>query len=96
MTVVNLYAQDSQKNPLLSCVSRDTMISRAKSWVAAHVPYNQGGLHDGYREDCSGYVSMCWESSKPGHTTYTMHEIAHPISKGDLQKGDVLLCASEQ
>lgn len=38
---------------------------------------------------------MCWETSKPGHTTSTMHEIAHPISKAELKEGDCLLFASE-
>jgi hypothetical protein len=81
--------------PSLGCVSRSDMISRAQAWVNAHVPYNQDATHDGYREDCSGYVSMAWESSKPGHTTFDMHEISHAISKGELQPGDALLCESE-
>jgi len=81
--------------PSLGCVSRGTMISRAQAWVNARVPYNQGGTYGGYREDCSGYVSMAWEAAKPGYTTFTLNEIAHPISKGELQPGDVLLCRSE-
>jgi len=79
----------------VGCVQRNTMMSRAQSWVNAHVPYNQGGTYGGYREDCSGYVSMCWETSKPGYTTETMPSISHGISRGDLQPGDALLCASE-
>jgi len=82
-------------NDLLSCESRSTMITRAQSWVNAHVPYNQGGTYGGYREDCSGYVSMAWEAAKPGYTTFTMHEISHPITRAELQPGDILLCASE-
>lgn len=27
---------------------------------------------DGYRQDCSGMVSMAWQSSQPGHVTYNM------------------------
>eukprot|EP01089_Gocevia_fonbrunei_P001997 TRINITY_DN11952_c0_g1_i1.p1 TRINITY_DN11952_c0_g1~~TRINITY_DN11952_c0_g1_i1.p1 ORF type:complete len:323 (+),score=66.29 TRINITY_DN11952_c0_g1_i1:136-1104(+) len=79
----------------VGCVSRSTMISRAQNWVNNHVPYNQGGDYAGYREDCSGYVSMAWEAAKPGYTTFTLHEISHPITKSELTEGDVLLCASE-
>jgi len=71
------------------------MISRAQVWVDRHIPYSQTTTYEGYREDCSGYVSMAWGTSKPGYTTFTMHEIAHPISKNELSPGDVLLCASE-
>jgi hypothetical protein len=77
------------------CVSGGTMISRAKVWVDKKVPYNQGATYDGYREDCSGYVSMAWESSKPGHVTSTFHEISHQITKSELVPGDCLLYAAE-
>jgi len=77
------------------CENRDGMISRAKVWVQNHVPYNQGAHYDGYREDCSGYVSMAWELSKPGYVTSTLPQVAHRISKDDLQKGDVLLNVAE-
>jgi len=83
------------KTSRAGCVPRSTMISRGQVWVDRNVPYNQGGTYDGYREDCSGYVSMCWETSKPGYTTFTMPQIAHEISKGELQPGDVLLDTSE-
>jgi hypothetical protein len=79
----------------VDCVSRTTMTDRAKAWLAAHVPYNQEQLYQGYREDCSGYVSFCWETSKPGYTTFTMPQISHEISKDELQPGDVLLCTTE-
>jgi len=79
----------------VGCVSRTTMLSKAQVWVNNHVPYNQGGDYQGYREDCSGYVSMAWETSKPGYTTFTLPQISHPIAKSELQPGDVLLCTSE-
>jgi hypothetical protein len=79
----------------VGCVSRTTMISRAQNWVNLRIPYSQSSTYEGYREDCSGYVSMAWEAAKPGYTTFTLHEISHPISKNDLQPGDILLCASE-
>jgi len=85
----------SKSNQTSACIARDTVISRAKVWVANKVPYNQGATYQGYREDCSGYVSMAWDSSQPGHTTQTLDEIASPISKEELQPGDVLLYAAE-
>ena len=36
------------------------MNSRGQVWVDKHVPYNHEGTYDGYRTDCSGFVSMCW------------------------------------
>jgi hypothetical protein len=78
-----------------ACISRDDVMARAKVWVTNKVPYNQGATYQGYREDCSGYVSMAWDSSQPGHTTQTMHEIASPITKADLLPGDCLLYAAE-
>eukprot|EP01113_Clastostelium_recurvatum_P004516 TRINITY_DN119_c0_g1_i1.p1 TRINITY_DN119_c0_g1~~TRINITY_DN119_c0_g1_i1.p1 ORF type:complete len:167 (-),score=32.38 TRINITY_DN119_c0_g1_i1:129-578(-) len=84
---------------LLAChtyaICRKDVISRAKVWVANKVPYNQGGSYQGYREDCSGYVSMAWQSSQPGHTTQTIPQIAHAISKAELKPGDCLLNTAE-
>ena len=68
------------------------MISRGQDWVNKKVPYSQNATHDGYRTDCSGFVSMCWELAKPGLHTWTMHEVAHNISKNDLQAGDAMNC----
>lgn len=49
---------------------------------------------DGYRRDCSGYVSMAWGLGKPGATTVTLDSTyAREIDKGDLQPGDILLKA---
>jgi hypothetical protein len=79
----------------LKCVDGSTMISRAAVWVNNHVPYNQGATYQGYREDCSGYVSMAWGLSKPGYTTYTLPQVSHPISKGQLKPGDIILNKSE-
>lgn len=69
---------------------RRQMIARAEHWVAQHVPYNQGAWHEGYRTDCSGYVSMCW-GLRDSMVTSTMPQISHRIAKEDLRPGDVLL-----
>lgn len=82
-------------------ISRSEVLARSKTiWPAGKVPYSQGTLHkpDGYRQDCSGYVSMCWAIplKSPdcwgGMSTTTllsrgwMHEI--PVS--DLKPGDAV------
>jgi len=90
LTQSNLYNRFNFK-----CISRSTIISRAQKWVNEKVPYNQDGHHDGYREDCSGYVSMAWNISKPGLTTQTLPRVSHKITKDELQHGDVLLNEAE-
>ena len=84
-------AQDLSETALgtLSRVRRQ-MMARAEHWVAQGVPYNQGVWHEGYRTDCSGYVSMCW-GLRDSLVTSTMPQIAHRIAKEDLRPGDVLL-----
>jgi cell wall-associated NlpC family hydrolase len=70
--------------------SRRDILARAEHWVEQGVPYNQGVWHEGYRTDCSGYVSMCWGLGA-SLVTSTMPQVAHPIAKEDLRAGDVLL-----
>ena len=36
------------------------VIANAKTWLNPAVPYSQSAYHNGYRTDCSGYVSMAW------------------------------------
>ena len=79
----------------INCVPRNTMIKRAKDWVTKHIPYSQQKTHDGYRTDCSGFISMCWGLGKPGLTTFSMHTVAHNITKKDLQPGDAMNCDSK-
>lgn len=76
-------------------MARSTMVSRAQTWVDNHVPYDQSKTYDGYRTDCSGFVSMAWELSKPGLTTQTLPSVSTNIGKDSLQPGDALLCESE-
>lgn len=64
-----------------SCVARTTMMTRGQAWVTKKVPYSQTKTHEGYRTDCSGFVSMCWGLNKPGHTTSTMHKVSKSITK---------------
>ena len=68
------------------------MISRGQHWVDEKVPYDENGkTYEGYRMDCSGFVSMCWELGT-SKSTKTLGEVAHNINKDDLQPGDAIIC----
>lgn len=53
-------------------ISRDQVLRRASTfWTKGSIPYDQGRIEamSGYRQDCSGYVSMCWgipPNAQPG------------------------------
>ncbi|MEU6606929.1 peptidoglycan-binding protein [Streptomyces shenzhenensis] len=72
-------------------VTRTEIINRAKTWVAAQVPYSMTSYwSDGYRQDCSGFVSMAWQL--PGNEwTGSLAKFGVKIKKEDLQPGDILL-----
>jgi hypothetical protein len=66
----------------------------AATWLNPPVPYNQQAWYNGYRTDCSGYVSMAWGLGS-SYVTWTLPEVSHPIAKDDLQAGDILLNIDE-
>lgn len=72
-------------------VSRGTMIARLQAWVKANVSYSKTAKYQGYRKDCSGYVSMAWGLSKPGATTASLAKYAHRINNSQLAAGDIML-----
>ncbi len=72
-------------------ISRDTIIARAQRWVDLKVPYSQTTTFEGYRTDCSGFVSMAWALPVPGRSTRNLAEVCTPITKDDLQPGDMML-----
>ncbi|WP_406477403.1 peptidoglycan-binding protein [Streptomyces sp. NBC_01615] len=71
--------------------TRAEIINRAKKWVAAQVPYSMYAYSsDGYRQDCSGFVSMAWHL--PGNEwTGSLGTHGVRISRDQLQPGDILL-----
>ncbi|MFJ3205797.1 hypothetical protein [Streptomyces sp. NPDC086989] len=77
-------------------VTREQIISRAKSWVEQEVPYSQtSGWKDeatggAYRRDCSGFVSMTWQL-RTSLTTETLSSVARRISVNELEPGDALV-----
>ncbi|WP_151476482.1 peptidoglycan-binding protein [Streptomyces albicerus] len=71
--------------------TRAEIINRAKVWVEAAVPYSMSEYwSDGYRQDCSGYVSMAWNLGG-NEWTGSLHTYGVRISKDQLQPGDILL-----
>ncbi|WDO08185.1 peptidoglycan-binding protein [Streptomyces murinus] len=71
--------------------TRNAIIKRAKSWVTAKVPYSMGRYWtDGYRQDCSGYVSMAWGLNS-NQWTGSLAQYGVKIKKSQLQPGDMLL-----
>lgn len=40
---------------------RRRAIERGFKWLDDGVRYSQSSWHEGYRQDCSGFVGMCWE-----------------------------------
>jgi hypothetical protein len=83
-------------------VTRAEVLRRAATWLTANnggpVPYSQTRVwSDGYRQDCSGYVSMTLGLWKPGPNTVGLagdRSLTTPITLGGLQPGDLLIDAS--
>lgn len=44
--------------------ARRHILERGFTWWDAQVPYSQTSWYKGYRTDCSGFVSMCWETGE--------------------------------
>jgi hypothetical protein len=82
-------------------ITRSEALRRANSvWPMGGVPYSQSTIHqpDGYRADCSGYVSMCWAiplnapGSWGGMNTVSLVTDGwmHEINPNDLRPGDAI------
>ncbi|MFE2356946.1 FG-GAP-like repeat-containing protein, partial [Streptomyces parvulus] len=81
-------------------ITRAEVINRAKTWVAAGVPYSMTSYRTDangtYRTDCSGFVSMAWHlksssANNYGETTGTLLNFTSSIDKDSLKPGDILL-----
>ncbi|MFJ4867095.1 peptidoglycan-binding protein [Streptomyces sp. NPDC088757] len=71
--------------------TRAEIINRAKLWVDARVPYSMEEYWtDGYRQDCSGYISMAW-NLRANEWTGSLDRFGEKIARADLQPGDILL-----
>ncbi|MGW9070465.1 FG-GAP-like repeat-containing protein [Streptomyces yangpuensis] len=73
-------------------ITRSSVIARAKSWVGIGLGYSSGGRHNGYRTDCSGYVSMAWDLDfQPATDSFASRGVTESITKSELKPGDALL-----
>lgn len=88
-------------------VTRGELLQRAASWLTAdnggRVPYSMEKYWtDGYRQDCSGYVSMAAKlgNGKPkgGPNTEALAtgEYTTPVRIADLRPGDLLIDPVDQ
>ncbi|WP_181811141.1 peptidoglycan-binding protein [Streptomyces ipomoeae] len=72
-------------------ITRAEIIERAMTWVDAEVPYSMTEYwYDGYRQDCSGFVSMAWNLPM-NEWTGSLDKFAQRISGEELLPGDMLL-----
>ncbi|MFE9863799.1 peptidoglycan-binding protein [Streptomyces sp. NPDC005506] len=71
--------------------TRTDIINRAKKWVSEQVPYSMAKYwSDGYRQDCSGYVSMAWKL-RGNEWTGSLAKFGTKIARDELKPGDILL-----
>ncbi|MET8331916.1 peptidoglycan-binding protein, partial [Streptomyces sp. NPDC005181] len=71
--------------------TRADIINRAKKWVSEQVPYSLSKYwSDGYRQDCSGYVSMAWKL-RNNEWTGSLAKFGTKIAREELEPGDILL-----
>jgi hypothetical protein len=56
----NVKINTSITNPVVPPTPQNDIVRRAKVWVDQRISYDQQGYYQGYRQDCSGFVSMAW------------------------------------
>ena len=97
-----LVTQAGERSTMATAtLSRATMINRARTWLTADngapVPYSmERTWTDGYRQDCSGYVSMALGLGKPGLNTVGLADPGSGATTrlsgmSQLEKGDLLI-----
>ncbi|MCX5081933.1 peptidoglycan-binding protein [Streptomyces sp. NPDC001939] len=75
----------------LPATTRAAIVNRAKLWLTAKVPYSMVKYwSDGYRQDCSGFVSMAWNLGS-NEWTGSLGKFGTRITRDQLQPGDMLL-----
>jgi len=73
--------------------TRDEILTRRALWPLGTIPYSQIAVDPatGYRQDCSGGVSMCWATAKPGQSTVTLlPDVMAEITPAELLPGDAI------
>lgn len=83
----------------LACVPYSQVRGRCQSWVDQGLPYSQQRTHDGYRLDCSGFMTWCIYGGlgyyKPGLVTSTFPRHGEYISKAQLRPGNLMLNSAQ-
>ena len=74
-------------------IHRSVVLSRGRTWLYDKVPYSQSKYHLGYRTDCSGFVSMCWQLTEPSGaaeslSTRSLYTVSTKIKTSALAVGD--------
>lgn len=89
--------------PDVFALSRETILARGKRWVDLKVPYSNTLRFEGYRQDCSGFLSMAWmltyaDGSAKALDTAGLDDpgLVTPIAKENLQPGDMILRPKDQ
>jgi hypothetical protein len=74
-------------------ISRSEVIARGEIWAQSPRFYSQEVIDPatGYRQDCSGFVSMALHLSPPGRSTINLPGVAHIIGKEELMQGDLIM-----
>src|SRR5690242_7901315 len=68
--------EGEQPRALLRATTREEILARAQVWVDRKVPYSMSRYwSDGYRQDCSGFISMAWGLGS-SQTTWTLPNFA--------------------
>lgn len=76
-----------------------SQILHYSSLYMGQISYSQSGLwSDGYRRDCSGYLSRCWQTAKSGSGTWGGYSTVTFVTEGiiveipwaELQPGDAI------
>ena len=81
---------------------RRNIILRAQKWLEEEVEYKFTAFHEGYRTQCSGFVSAAWNLnvSHPKDTPrcYNLEDrgLAVAIKKDELRMGDAMVCNSHK
>ncbi len=74
--------------------NRVELLNRGLDWVDRDIMYSQSKTTDGYRRDCSGFVSMVWGESQTYSTAsyapYDTSATTQLASYEDLLPGDAL------
>ncbi|MFJ8040205.1 peptidoglycan-binding protein [Kitasatospora sp. NPDC096147] len=84
-------AAETRSMRAVRTTTRAEIMARAQRWIDQQVPYSMSSYwSDGYRQDCSGFVSMAWGLGS-SQTTWTLPDHATRIARTELQPGDILV-----